>query len=64
MAYWKQENIQNFLKVSSLPALEEFTLCFYYEPIPGHMPSISNPEAEVEALISIASESKSHKHSL
>ena len=56
MSYWLQEDIHNYLQASQLPALEEFTMCFFFEPNPQNLLSIVSPEAQIEALISIASE--------
>ena len=56
MSYWLQEDIHNYRHASQLPALEEFTMCFYFEPNPENLLSIVSREAQIEALISIASE--------
>ena len=59
MSYWLQEDIHNYLQASQLPALEEFTMCLFFEPNPQNLLSIVSPEAQIDALISIASEGRS-----
>ena len=60
MSYWLQKDIHNYLQASQLPALDEFTMCFFFEPNQQNLLSIVSPEAQIEALISIASEGRSH----
>lgn len=44
--YWVQQNINNYLRVSDLPAMSEMTACFYHDPadtpVSGHFISISS----------------------
>ena len=58
-SYWSQNNIENYLLKTNLPAMSEFTACFYYGPNHLVPPRINGLYTDVQAIISIASTGKS-----
>lgn len=51
---WRQGDVENFLKVTNLPALSQMTTCFYYKP--SHIGHVGEVTHILRALISIASD--------
>lgn len=54
--YYSQENIENHLKVSNLPAMSEFTACFYFGPNGyGSIDALTGKGARIQWLMGISS---------
>ena len=57
-SYWSQNNIENYLLKTNLPAMSELTACFYYGPNHLVPPKIDGSYPYIQAIISVASTSK------